>query len=426
MIRDPLALSAIIAGVTALAFWLDHRFPALGKLGASLLAIILGAALSNLGLVPVASPVYDIVMGPVTSLAIAWLLLSVNLSDVKRAGPVMVRAYGLAVLGTALGAFLGTVLFAGVFGEDSWRLAGVLTGTFTGGSLNFVSVGRAVELSDRLFAGTTAADALITGLWMGATLLLPVGLRRFYPATPGSGGGAPEGATAPGEDGPAQEAVVPNAAVQEAAAQEAADPEDGDAAAAGAPPERRGRALSNPFFLREKISTLDLAVLFAVGIALLLGSSLLAQLVPGIPSILWLTTLALAAGQLRGMDRPMGAFPLGTLALHFFFVVIGIFSRVSEILAVGMEVFWLTLAVVVVHGVVVYGGGRLLRLDLGSLSVASQAAVGGPSSALAVAVSRRWSSLVLPGIIVGLLGYAVGNYLGVGMAFLVRTLGIGL
>lgn len=386
MIRDPLALSAVIAGATALAFWLDHRFPALGRLGASLMAIILGAVLSNLGLVPVSSPVYDMVMGPVTSLAIAWLLLSVNLSDVKKAGPVMLRAYGLAVLGTALGAFTGTLLFAGVFGEDSWRLAGVLTGTFTGGSLNFVSVGRAVELSDQLFAGTTAADALITGLWMGATLLLPVGLRRFYPATPGEGDA--------GDDGRGEG--------------------DGEG-------QRR-----HPFFLKEKVSTLDLAILFSVGIALLLGSSLLAQVVPGIPSILWLTTLALAAGQFRAMARPMGAFPLGTLALHFFFVVIGIFSRVSEILAVGMEVFWLTLAVVAIHGVVVYGGGRLLRLDLGSLSVASQAAVGGPSSALAVAVSRRWRSLVLPGIIVGLLGYAIGNYLGVGMAFLVRNLGIGL
>lgn len=433
MIRDPLALSAVIAGATALAFWLDHRFPALGKLGASLMAIILGALLSNLGLVPVSSPVYDVVMGPVTSLAIAWLLLSVNLSDVKKAGPVMIRAYGLAVLGTATGAFLGTLLFAGVFGEDSWRLAGVLTGTFTGGSLNFVSVGRAVELSDRLFAGATAADALITGLWMGATLLLPVALRRFYPAQAPTSGGPESGSAAepwPPEESRLADREDPLAGGDAAGDGEAhRDPSDeGEAAAARDRrlAESNRSALRHPFFLKEKVSTLDLAVLFSVGIALLLGSSLLGQLVPGIPSILWLTTLALLAGQIRGMARPMGAFPLGTLALHFFFVVIGIFSRVSEILAVGMEVFWLTLAVVVVHGVVVYGGGRLMGLDPGSLSVASQAAVGGPSSALAVAVSRRWRSLVLPGIIVGLLGYAVGNYLGVGMAFLVRTLGIGL
>ncbi len=409
MIRDPLALSALIAGVTAVAFWLDHRFPALSRLGASLIAIVLGALLSNLGLVPVSSPVYDMITGPVTSLAIAWLLLSVNLSDVKKAGARMMGAYGLAAAGTAAGAFIGALVFADVFGGDTWRLSGVLTGTFTGGSLNFVSVGRAVELPERLFAGATAADALITGIWMGATLLLPVWLARFFPPTPGEAYRREPGGEAPqARDTSELVSRPPHTRGVGPAAHE--DPE-------GVP---------HPFFLKESVSTLDLAVLGAVGVALLLGSSFLGTLIPQIPSILWLTTLALLVGQLKGMARPQGAFPLGTLLLHFFFVVIGIFSRISEILAVGLEVFWLVLLVVAVHGVVVYGGGRLARLDVGTLSVASQAAVGGPSSALAVAVSREWRGLVLPGIIVGLLGYAVGNYLGVGVAVLVRTFGIGL
>lgn len=399
MIRDPLALSAIVAIVTAVAFWLDHRFPRLSKLGASLIAIVLGALISNLGLVPVSSTVYDMITGPVTSLAIAWLLLSVNLGDVKRAGPRMLGAYALAAGGTMIGAFTAAILFGGVFGDDGWRLAGVLTGTFTGGSVNFVAVGRAVELPDRIFAGTTAADALITGLWMGATLLLPVWLARFYPEPA-------EGVEAHGSwAGEVEEAPHPSHG-----SSSPGDPE----------------GIPHPFFLKEAISTLDLAVLGAVGVGLVMASSLLGALVPGIPSILWLTTLALIVGHLPWITKPQGAFQLGTLALHFFFVVIGIFSRVSEILAVGVEVFWVTLTVVAIHGIVVYGGGWIARLDVASLSVASQAAVGGPSSAMAVAVSREWRGLVLPGIIVGLLGYAAGNYLGIGVASLVRVLGIGL
>lgn len=405
MIQDPLALSAIVAGVTALAFWLDHRFEALSRLGASLLAIVLGALISNLGLVPVSSGVYDMITGPLTSLAIAWLLLSVSLADVKRAGPSMLKAYGLAAAGTALGAFVAALLFAGVFGADTWRLAGVMTGTYTGGSLNFVAVGRAVELPDALFAGTNAADALTTALWMVATLMLPVWLARFYPeAAPGPVASDP--ASSP-EANPVLRDLPPT---RRFGSSGVGEPE-------GVP---------HPFFFREGISTLDLATLLALGVGLLMASALLGELVPGVPSILWLTTLALVVGNLPGLKIPRGGFQLGTLALHFFFVVIGIFSRVSEILAVGIEVFWLTLVVVGVHGVVVYGGGRLARLDPGTLSVASQAAVGGPSSALAVAVSREWSALVLPGVAVGLLGYAVGNYLGIGVASLVRTLGIGL
>ncbi len=378
MIESGLLLAGLIAFSTALAFWLDRNIAALSKVGASLLAILLGALLSNTGLVPGSSPVYDAIGGPVTSLAIAWLLLAVNLADLKKAGPKMIGAFAIACFGTALGAFLGALVFGDRFAEDTWKLAGTLTGTYSGGSVNFVAVGRAVELPDLLFAGTTAADNVMTAVWLGATLILPIWLRRFFPTpVPGVGGEA-------------------------------------------------DTTLQHPFFHREPLSTLDLAILMAAGFLLLIAADWVGGFTPAIPSILWLTTLALLAGHLTPLRTAPGAFQLGNLALHFFFVIIGIHSRIDLILEVGLAVFVFTALVVVTHGLVVYGAGRLLKLDLGTLSVASQAAIGGPSSALAVAVSREWSGLVLPGIIVGLFGYAIGNYLGLGVGFLVRGLGIGL
>ena len=167
-------------------------------------------------------------------------------------------------------------------------------------------------------------------------------------------------------------------------------------------------------------------MLLAAGFALVVAAEAAGALIPGIPAVLWLTTLALVVGQLEPFRAARGALQLGNLALHFFFVIIGIYSRVAEIIAVGVQVFFYALIVVGVHGIVVFGAGRLLRIDVGTLSVASQAAVGGPSSALAVAVSREWRALILPGILVGLLGYALGNYMGFGIAFLVRTVGLGL
>jgi len=378
LIQSPLILTGLIAVATALAFILDDRVAWLSKVGASLLALALGAVLSNTGLVPASSDVYSVIEGPLTSLAIAWLLLAVNLSDLKVAGPRMIGAFLLAAFGTGLGAFLGGIVFAGHFGQDTWRLAGVFTGTYSGGSVNFVSVGRGVDLPDSLFAGATAADALTTGIWLAVCLTLPIWLQRFYPAA------------IPGED---------------------------------ETEERKEHA--HPFFEKIPLSTLDLSLLLAVGFVLVVASEWLGQLVPAVPSVLWLTTMALVVGHMKHYRAERGALQLGNLALHFFFVIIGIHSRVSEILAVGVEVFYFTLVVVGVHGLVVFGVGRLLRMDVGSLAVASQAAVGGPSSALAVAVSREWRGLVLPGIIVGLLGYAIGTYLGFGVAFLLRGTGVG-
>ncbi len=379
-IEEPLFLGAAVAASAAAAFWLDGRYRWASTLGASLLAIVFGALLSNLGLVPAASPVYDVVTGPITSLAIAWLLLAVHVSDLRRAGPRMLAAFGLALAGTALGALAGGLLLRGAVGEATWRLSGTLMGTYSGGSLNFVGVGRALELPNELFAGAAAADNLTTAVWLAACLAAPALLGRWYPDPP---------ASERAEEG-----------------EEAAD-EDGEEHA-------------HPFFEDAPVSVLRLSILVAVGLGLLVAARLTARLVPAVPEVLWLTTYALAAGHLGPLSRPEGAMQLGNYALHLFFVVIGIFSRVAEILEVGLAVLGFTLLVVAVHGLVVFGVGRLTRIDLGTLTVASQAAVGGPSTALAVAVSRDWPVLVLPGIAVGLLGYAAGNYLGVAVGHLLR------
>ena len=383
MIQSPLALATLIAGCTALAFWLDYRFPALGKVGASMMAIIFGAILSNTGLVPVASPVYDAVLGPVTSVSIAWLLLSVDLRDLAKAGPRMTGAFGIAVLGTILGAFVAAFIYGSRFGDDTWRIAGSLTGTYSGGSVNFVAVGRELGLTGALFAGLNAADAVVTALWLGATLVLPIWLGRYYAPVPGA---APAGS-------------APSATKESDAAE---------------------RHRHHPYFSREGLSALGIAGLVAAGLILVYAAEWLGEAVPRVPSIVWLTLLALALGHSPLFRHARGAMQLGSVGLHFFFVLIGILSRASEIAAVGVDVFLFTLIVVAVHGVVVFGAGKLLRLDIGTVAVASQAAVGGPSSALAVAISRDWRHLVLPGVVVGLFGYAVGTFLGLGVAGLLR------
>lgn len=396
MIEAPLALAAVIVTIAAVAFLLDRYVKVASRVGAAVIAILMAAVASNAGLVAPASPVYDIVVGPVTSLAIAWLLLSVNLADLRKVGGKVLGAFGLALAGTVLGAMVGGFLFAGEFGAETWKLAGTLTGTYTGGSLNFVAVSRGTGLADSLFAGTTAADNVATTLWLGATLLLPIWLAKFYPPIPAEHLAA--------TDSPAT---------------------DTDSAGTGEPvaaPLAGGMAAdAHPYFAGVSVSTLDMAVLGAAGLLLILLADAVAIVVPAIPSVLWLTTFALLAGHLTPLGRVPGAFQLGNFALVLFFVIIGIFSRVAEIISVGVAVLWFTLIVVGIHGLVVFGLGRLFRIDVASLSVASQAAVGGPSSALAVAVAREWPALVLPGVIVGLLGYAVGNYLGFAVAAVVRA-----
>ncbi len=89
---------------------------------------------------------------------------------------------------------------------------------------------------------------------------------------------------------------------------------------------------------------------------------------------------------------------------------------------VGPEVFYYTVVVVGVHGVFLFVVARALGSSIPMIAVASQAAIGGPSTAMALTVSRNWPNLMLPGVAVGLLGYAIGNYSGFGIAHAVRLI----
>jgi uncharacterized membrane protein len=170
------------------------------------------------------------------------------------------------------------------------------------------------------------------------------------------------------------------------------------------------------------MSITDISILGALPLlALWIARQLAAQL-PAIPEVLWLTTFAIVIAQLPIIKRLRGATVVSYFALHVFFIVLGSSSMLSEVVKAGVPIFTLMIAILLLHMLVAYGLGWLARIDLSTVSVASQAAIGGPGSALALSMAMKWNQLVTPGVIVGIFGYALGNYLGFACAWLVATL----
>jgi uncharacterized membrane protein len=163
----------------------------------------------------------------------------------------------------------------------------------------------------------------------------------------------------------------------------------------------------------------DLAMVIGLGIACLGASEVLARLVDdatgiNIPSVLLLSTLALLLAQVPYVQRLRGARLLGLLAVYLFLAVIGSLCDLQALLRMGelapvLGVFVVVL--VAVHGVFVFTAARVFRVDLATAAVASQANIGGGTSALALARSLGRSDLELPAILVGSAGLALGNYL---------------
>jgi uncharacterized membrane protein len=146
----------------------------------------------------------------------------------------------------------------------------------------------------------------------------------------------------------------------------------------------------------------------------------LGALLAPIPSVLWLTTIALILAQIPAVKRLSGAAVIGNYLVILFLASNGASSVVANIVEVGPPIFYFALITVSVHGLVIFGVGRLFGLDIRTLAVASQANVGGPASAMALASARGYMDRLLPGVAVGLLGYAAGNYAGLLVASVLR------
>lgn len=388
MISDPLAIFFIMAAVVLISVEMEKRLALFKALGAALTGILLGMVLSNTGIIPGTSPTYDFLMGDGVYFGIALVLLSVDLRSVLEAGPGMLAAFGIGAVGTAAGAIVGAFLLSGLVGPETWKLAGQFTGTYTGGGANFAALGRAFETSPDLFAAATAADVIITALWMMICLAVPVLLGRKKLAAPVPEGPVPE-ETGAGADADADQPVTLE------------------------------RTLNDTV---KPVSLSGASALAVVAVGAVWGSKLLGQLVPLIPEVLWLTTLVLVMAQIPAVKRLPGAALFGNYLILLFLASNGARSVVATLVAVGPPVFYYATITVAIHGVVIFGIGRLARLDLATLAVASQANVGGAASAIALASARGYYDRLVPGVAVGLVGYAIGNYIGMAVGVFMRGL----
>ena len=378
MITDPITIFFVLAAVVLIAIQLERRVRVFRSLGAALTGILLGMLLSNTGILPGNSPTYDFLMGDGVYIGIALILLSVNLRSVLQAGPKMLAGFGIGAVGTAAGAIVGGLVLSGLVGPETWKLSGQFTGTYTGGGANFAALGRAFETSPNLFSAATAADVILTAVWMATCLAVPVLLGR------------------------------PKQTENTIAAQASADK-----------PVTLERTLNDSV---KPVSLVDTAALVTIAIGAVWAAGMLARVVPQLHEVLWLTTIILLLAQIPTVKGLTGSAMFGNYLIMLFLASNGARSVVANLIAMGPPVFYYATITVAFHGLIIFGIGRLARLDFATLAVASQANVGGAASAIAMASARGYSNRLLPGAAVGLIGYALGNYAGFAVAALMRGL----
>ncbi|MBN8826493.1 MULTISPECIES: DUF819 family protein [unclassified Spirosoma] len=360
--------------------WLTKK-PGFRQIGTALLVILVTAVEANLGAIPTSeTPVYEGIFSYIAPFSLFLLLLSVNLKDLRKAGLPMLTMFLIGSSGTIIGVLVSVWAFSApqTVGSLFYALAGMFTGTYIGGSINFhaVALHYGVSKAGNLFIAATAADNIMTALWMIATLALPVFLQRRFPRQRPIA--SKDQGTSPAED---------------------------------------------LFSDSETMTPNDLALLLALGFGSIFLSKQLAALFPVIPFVLVLTTIALALAQFRVINSLRGSRLLGLFGIYIFLAVIGAYCDIAALIRDGQlafVLFGMILLLVLIHALIVFGIGALFRQDWDILGIASQANIGGATSALALARSLNRPDLQLPAVLVGTLGNAIGTYLGILVAELLR------
>lgn len=391
---NTLLLWAFLMLAAAAAIVIEQNARWAAKIPGAVIALLIALSASNLGLVPVDAPVYDAVWGYVVPLAIPLLLFQLDLHAVFKESRRLLFLFLLSSVGTMIGTVIGFLMLRSHIPELD-KIAGMISASYTGGGVNFAAMAAKLQPSDSMKAATIVADNLM----MACYFLILIGLsasplvRRIW----GTRHSEPH---------------TPSTENQAAAYWKAKD-----------------ISLQN-IALSLGASVLLVAVSFHLSAFLKTvfgtGENILTDMLIGLTTdkYLLLTTLTFAFIALfpRAKNQLNGSQELGTYCIYLFFVVIGIPASIPLILQNAPLLFVFTLTVAVTNLLITLLAGKLFKYSIEEITLACNANIGGPTTAAALAIGQGWRALVGPILVIGTVGYIIGNYIGSIIYTLVRSL----
>ena len=371
---------ALVLAGTAVCIYLEQTREWAAKVSGPVLALLVGMALSNFKLMPASSPSYDVVEDFLVPAAIPLLLFRANLMRILRETGSMFFAFHIAALGTVVGAFLAAFMFRGSF-DFVPQITGIMTGSYIGGGVNFVAIKNSYQIDEQFTNPLLVADNFIMA-GMFAALLAMAGskvLRRFYPHPHSLQGDKEDVAT-----------------------------------------------LAARHWRRKEVSLLDIAQALAIAFVIAavsvqitgalkarVDSKIIQSIFGNSFVLITFFTVTLSTLFHRWVEKIQGAEDIGMYLLYLFFFVIGLKADLVEAVRNVPVLFAFCLVMAVTNLVFTLVVGRLFRLNLEELLLSVNATLGGAPSAAAMAISRGWSKLVLPGLLAGIWGYVIGTFIGI-------------
>lgn len=392
------ALWAILVTIAAISIYLEQNYKWASKIRGAIIGLLIAMLLANLNVIPTSATTYDIIWDYIVPLAIPLLLFNANIKKIWRESGRILIIFLLSSVGTLLGVFISYLLLKNQI-PDLYKMAAMMTGSYIGGGVNFAAMAEAFNSDPEWVSALVVADNLLMALYFFVLLAIPSisFFRKKY-------------------NHPHIDEIESGISSQE------------------------GETLAAKYWGRKEISLKDIA--FAMSISFLIVwistdlSHYLASIIPTGNFILNLInglfgnryllittfTMLLATFLPNFMSEIKGSQEIGTFLIYIFLVVIGVPASIKIIITRSPLLLVFTGVIVLVNMIVSLVLGKIFKFNLEEILLASNANIGGPTTAAAMAIAKGWNKLIGPIILAGVFGYIIGNYFGIFMGNILQYL----
>ncbi|MDD3892065.1 MAG: DUF819 family protein [Bacteroidales bacterium] len=360
---------------------LCHRFKFINKLGAVFIAYLLGLIVGNIGILPEGSAnVQDLITMITIPLAIPLLLFSANIKEWSKLAKSTFLSLFIGILSVTIIVTIGFFLFRGKGMPEAWKISGMLVGVYTGGTPNLAALKIMLNIDADTYVLTHTYDMAISVAYLAFLMTIGQKVFRLF--------------------------LKPFPIKKD---------NENDRDFDGKDP-YQGR-LTRKKFIPVLWAGLVSAIIFAIGGGLSLLVSESQQMVV---VILTITTLSIVASLIPKINRIDKTFEAGMYLILIFSLVVASMADISRFAGLTPGLFgYITFAVfgsLILHVLL----SKVFKIDADTTMITSTALVCSPPFVPVIAAAIGNKKVIVSGLTIGIIGYAVGNYLGYIIAELLK------
>ena len=376
-------LSLVFCTAPAGVLWICKKVPFLGKIGPVLLLYILGVIIGNIGIRPEGmGTIQEILSSAMVPLAIPMMLFGCTFRFKEAKEQLKALLTGLAAVVMAV--IAGYLIF-GKNIEEGAKIGGMLTGVYSGGTINLAALKTMLGVKNETYILINSYDMLVSFLYL--TFLLTVGIKLFRKFLPFK--------------------------------------QDAHASTDIRDLEMESDGNYRAMFTKEGIQNIGKILGITVLICAISGG--VALICPEgsfmVVFILMLTTLGIGCSFIRPVHNLKHSYDLGMYFIYIFCIVVASMADLTSLdLAGGLNLMGYLLFAVFGSLAIQVILARIFRIDADTMVIASVTFINSPPFVPMMVAAMKNKSVLVTGLTLGIIGYAVGNYLGYLMSELLKLL----